>query len=225
MWSTLREEQSLLDCFREFQYLYRNNMAHHFFWHWVETERVFNDFPRYLSTYEKDLRTIMGHYLSQMKEGRILPIAHINELIVYLLTGKKRGTTSCGVELSRNYDIVSGKIHACADLPPGYTIGEIDEEGTPHIRERDLSPLVSYKTALGCHGCGVHPYCGGRCPVQALTGSPERLLQYCQLMRLHGGVVQDHMAEITTSMAANGITAQDLYDRSAVIAQFTDVTP
>ena len=34
MWSTLRENQSLLDCFREFHELRHRGWAEHFFWHW-----------------------------------------------------------------------------------------------------------------------------------------------------------------------------------------------
>jgi uncharacterized protein len=224
-WATLREEQSLEDCFEEFMFLYEKGISNHFFWHWVETEGAYENFPAYIQGYEKDLRMIMKRFIACLEDGTILPIAHINELILYLLTGRERGTTSCGVEVARNYDIMGGRIHACADLPEEMAIGVIDDEGLPHIREHSLASLVEYKKVLGCADCGVHPYCGGRCPVQALTGNPERLLHYCQLMRVHVGIVQESMSRIKEAMQKRGITAQMLYDRSAVIAQFTDVTP
>jgi sulfatase maturation enzyme AslB (radical SAM superfamily) len=104
-------------------------------------------------------------------------------------------------------------------------IGRIDEDGTPVFRDFDLSTLVEYKNRLGCNGCGVHPYCGGRCPVQAHISTPARLFQYCQLMRLHCGVVLDAMGEIRRIMQRRGIALQRLYDESAFLTQFTDVTP
>ncbi len=225
MWSTLREEQSLSDCFEQFMSLYHRGLVDHFFWHWVETVDAFDNFPFYADCYEKDLRAIMDEYLRHLSRGSLLPIAHINELILYLLTGKERGTTACGVEVSKNFDILGGKIHACADLPPEYEIGTIESDGTIHLRDHSLHELVAYKNQLGCYQCGVQAYCGGRCPVQALTSSPERLLQYCQLMRLHVGVVQQYMDRIIISMNKHELKSQKIYDLSAYIAQFTDVTP
>jgi uncharacterized protein len=224
-WSTLREEQSLADCFEEFMHLYQTGISNHFFWHWVETDSAYRDFDGYVRAYENDLSMILNRYVTSLKNGVILPIAHINELVLYLLTGRRRGTTSCAVEVAKNYDLINGKVHACADLPEEMAIGIIHEDGTPIIREYSLAPLVEYKKVLGCAECGVHPYCGGRCPVQALTGNAERLLQYCQLMRVHVGVVQDFMGSIVEAMRRAEIRAQMLYDSSAVIAQFTDVTP
>ena len=225
MWSTLREDQSLLDCFEEFSDLHGEGLADHFFWHWVETPEPFPDFEDYLTRYEKDLRQVMDAYTVALSEGKLLSIVHINELVLYLLTGKKRNTTGCGVEVDRNFDIVSGKIYACADLPISEPIGVIAEDGTPKLGEFDLTRFTSYKNDLECLRCGVHAYCGGRCPVQALVSGAERLNQYCQLMRLHVGVVRDYIQQIADLMAEKNITAQDIYDRSAFFAQFTDVTP
>jgi hypothetical protein len=44
-------------------------------------------------------------------------------------------------------------------------------------------------------------------------------------MRLHVGVVQEHLPEVIQAIAHSGVTLQDLYDRAAYYAQFTDVTP
>lgn len=224
MWSTLREEQSLSDCFKEFEYLNRKGVAGHFFWHWVETECPFRSLETYAEGYERDLKSIMEVYVSWLSEGRILSVIHLNELILYLLTGMERGTSACAVEMARNFDIMGGKVHPCADLPPEFAIGTIDDKGEPQIGTADLRSLVNYKEVLGCYQCGVHPYCGGRCPVQAIAG-PLRLKDYCQLMRLHVGIVQQYIPEILDHMFEHNITLQDIYDQSAFYAQFTDVTP
>ena len=225
MWSTLREHQSLLDCFTEFTYLFDRGLVDQFFWHWVESGDPFQDLNAYAEAYAGDLRQIMDIYVEKLKTGILLPITHINELVLYLLSGKKRESTACGVELARNYDIIGGRIHSCADLPPQYAIGTIDTDGLPHITSQDLTWLTNYKNDLGCNKCGVHSYCGGRCPVQAVTGSFKRLLQYCQLMRLHVITVYEFLDEITAALEKHGITLQDIYDRSALYVQFTDGTP
>lgn len=64
-----------------------------------------------------------------------------------------------------------------------------------------------------------------RCPVQALSGSPERTVQICALMRLHVGIVRERIAGIAKLLERNHITAQDIYDRSARFARYTDVVP
>ncbi|MDP2647147.1 MAG: SPASM domain-containing protein [Desulfobacterales bacterium] len=225
MWSTLREEQSLQDCFDEFLFLHRQNLADHFFWHWVETDAPFEDFDAYVKNYEKDFSMVMATYIQWLAEGKILPIAHVNELITYILTGMGRNSSACGVELAKNYDLVNGKIHSCADLPLDMAIGHIEADGTPKLDSAALSCLVEYKKDLNCRACGVHSYCGGRCPVQAFTNGYERLIQYCQLMRLHVGMVQESMPDIARALKARNISLQDLYDQSAYYAQFTDVTP
>jgi len=225
MWSTLREDQSLIDCFHEFSDLHDQGLVDQFFWHWVESSTPFKDLAGYAATYETDLRQIMDIYAEKLKKGMVLPITHINELVLYLLSGKSRKSTACGVELARNYDIVDGRIHSCADLPVQYSIGTIADDGTPHITPQDLSWLTNYKNDLGCKKCGVHGYCGGRCPVQAVTGSMERLLQYCQLMRLHVFTVNSYMDEIVSALETHAISPQQIYEESAFYVQFTDGTP
>jgi len=167
----------------------------------------------------------MSVYVEEISKGRLLPITHINELILYFLTGKERGHSACGVELSKNYDIVSGEVYPCADLPSILSIGKLNESGHLRLRDFDLSSLVEYKNRLGCYCCGVHAYCGGRCPVQVIAGSWQRTLQYCKLMRLHVGIVQEHMNEIIDEIRKNGILLQDIYNHSAFLAKYTDVVP
>lgn len=225
MWSTLRESQSLADCFQEFRDLHDQGLADLFFWHWVETATPYEDFAAYLAGYEKDLRQIMECYVAWIADGKVLPIIHLNELILFLLAGTGRKSSACGVELAANFDLIGGKIHACADLPLDMAIGDIAPDGRPLLNKKDLLSLVAYKDNLGCYLCGVHDYCGGRCPVQAHISGEERLLQYCQLMRLHVGVVQKYLPDIAGQMAARSLPAQALYDAAAFYAQFTDVTP
>ena len=224
-WSTLREEQSLSNCFQEFMRLYREGLVHHFFWHWAENRNPMDDFAGFVSKYGRELEQIMDVYVQKISEGEILPIVHINELILYLLTAKERGHSACGVELAKNYDIVSGKVFPCADLPSCLSIGELNSEGNLAIREYNLSSLVEYKNWLGCYECGVSSYCGGRCPVQIQTGSLERTYQYCQLMRLHVGVVQQRINEIQQALVRNGIKLQEIYNKSAFLSRYTDVVP
>ena len=225
MWSTLREEQSLSDCFEEFMFLKKKGFADQFFWHWVEAGEPFQDFETYLRRYEKELSAVMDAYMQWIRQGRILPVAHVNELIVYLLAGKKRNASACGVEQAQNYDLIDGKIHACADLPAELAIGRIEADGTPLVNTGHLAFLVNYKKDLGCYSCGVHSYCGGRCPVQAFTSGYLRMVQYCQLMRLHVGIVRTYCDDIVACLNKNGMHLQDVYDQSAFWAQFTDVTP
>ena len=224
-WSTLREEQSLLNCFEEFMRLYREGLVNHFFWHWAENREPFEDLPSYVVNYGQDLEKIMDIYVQKISKGIILPIAHVNELILFLLTAKERGHTACGVELAKNYDIVSGKVYPCADLPSCLSIGGLDKDRKLQLSEYDLDSLVEYKSWLGCYQCGVHFYCGGRCPVQVVAGSKERTYQYCQLMRLHVGLIQDRISDILGGLERNGITLQALYDQSAFMANYTDVVP
>jgi sulfatase maturation enzyme AslB (radical SAM superfamily) len=104
-------------------------------------------------------------------------------------------------------------------------LGVINIDGSFCIKDRDLSHLIGYKEVLGCNKCGIHSYCSGRCPVQALTGNQIRVKQYCQLMRLHVAVVLDFIKEIKILLDDKGISLQDIYNRSAFYTQFTDVTP
>ena len=224
-WSTIREEQSLLNCFEEFLRLYNSGLVNHFFWHWAEDREPFQNFPQFVKEYGRDLESVMDIYVQNISEGELLPIAHINELILFLLTSRERGHTACGVELAKNYDVVSGKVYSCADLPSSHSIGVLDESGRLNIDEYDLNSLVEYKDWLGCNRCGVHFYCGGRCPVQVLAGSKQRTYQYCQLMRLHVGIVQERISDILKGIQENGMTLQEINDRSASIAKYTDVVP
>jgi radical SAM protein with 4Fe4S-binding SPASM domain len=224
-WSTLRESQSLYDCFEGFMELYKKKLVNHFFWHWAEARHPFENLSSFLVRYGEELEKIMDLYVGAISQGRLLSIIHINELILYLLAGKERGHTACGVEMAKNYDIVSGEVFPCADLPSKLSIGKLDSEGNLRLKELDLGSLVEYKKQLGCLECGVPAYCGGRCPVQVLAGSWGRTLQYCQLMRLHVGIVQERTDEIYKAIKKNGISLQDIYDRSAFLAKYTDVVP
>ena len=225
MWSTLRESQSLRDCFEEFLFLESQNLIGHWFWHWVEAEEPFENFAEYCRNYEKDLRYILNVYIDRLKAGCPFSIIHLDELILFLLTNTKRQTTGCGVEENRNFDLVGGRILACADLGMEWELGRVDKSGHAYLENLDFQPIIDYKKHLGCFECGVHTYCGGRCPVQAVSSTPQRLIEYCQLMRLHVGVVLQYMRTISTELNRQHISVQQLYDRSAMFAQFTDVTP
>jgi len=53
----------------------------------------------------------------------------------------------------------------------------------------------------------------------------KRTYQYCQLMRLHVGIIQERISGILRGLEKNGITLQTLYDQSAFLAKYTDVVP
>lgn len=228
IWSTMRAGMSLFDCFRSFMYFKERGQAEHFFWHWEEAEGRIPDFPQYLEAYLKDVDKVMEIYLEHLARDDLLSIVHVNELILYLLTRKRRGSTSCGVEKMANFDITGdGKVHGCADLPGSRSIGRIGDRGEILFKKdagERLRRLVDYKADLGCFACGVEPYCGGRCPVQIHTGGIERARQYCVMMRAHVGLVKNYMGEITDLMDKHAFTLGDIY-RSARYAKFTDVTP
>jgi uncharacterized protein len=228
IWATLRPGMSLWDCFDSFMYFRKREEAEHFFWHCDEGDGMIPDLAGYLDGYRRDLERIMGIYVEHMSRGDLLSLIHVNDLLLYLFTRKRRGTTACAVEKMENFDIIGdGKVHACADLPETMSIGRISESGQiifePDARER-LGRIVSYKDELGCSACGVEPYCGGRCPVQANTGGIGRARQYCFMMREYVKTVKDYAGRIADLMVAEGITPEDLY-RSAHITKFADVTP
>ena len=50
-WSTLREEQSLFNCFEEFIRLYQEGWVNHFFWHWAENRSPIADVDTYVKRY------------------------------------------------------------------------------------------------------------------------------------------------------------------------------
>jgi radical SAM protein with 4Fe4S-binding SPASM domain len=219
---------SLKDCFDSFLYFRDRGHAEHFFWHWDEAEGEIKDLRDYLKTYGRDLHEIMETYVECLGQGDLLSILHINELILYLLTQKRRGSTACAVEKMANFDIIGdGRVHACADLPQTMNIGTISDNGEVMFKSGavdSLKKIVSYKEEFGCHRCGVEPYCGGRCPVQACTGGIERAKQYCFMMREHVSIVKQYMAAVTDAMIKQGWTFADFH-ASARLAKFTDVTP
>lgn len=215
MWSTLREGQSLLKCFEEFLRLYDERLVNHFFWHWLETHEDFKDFPAYFKEYLEDFRTIVDHYIEELKKNVLLPIAHLNELILYLLTGKERRHTACGAELDTNYDLVGGEILACVDLP--FETGR-ELKQNPH-------QLLILKERLNCDQCEIYFYCGGRCPIQIIYGTKLRTRQYCELLKAHVKIVKERLGKIEKILLENNMTPQDIYNRSAFIVRYTDVTP
>jgi len=228
IWATLRPGMSLWDCFESFMYFRARAEAEHFFWHCDEGDGMIPDLSGYLDNYRRDLEKIMGVYLEHMSRGDLLSLIHVNELLLYLFTKKRRGTTACAVERMENFDIIGdGKIHACADLPEAMSIGRILESGEI-VFEADakarLQKMVGYKKDLGCSACGVETYCGGRCPVQANTGGIGRARQYCFMMREYVKTVKQHATRIADLMIEKGITLGDLY-RSAHLTKFADVTP
>ncbi len=222
-WSTLREGQSLRNCFDQFLAYQEQSLVQHFFWHWAESPEPYGDFEEYVRRYGAELEYVMDTYVGRLRRGQLLSIVHLNELVLYLMTGKARGHSACAVELAENYDIVGGALTACADLP--LSMGMLPDIVADSETYPDLLGLVTYRDTLGCSECGVYPYCGGRCPVQVLAGSPERTLQICQLMRLHVGTVQERLPDITRGFARAGITVRDVYGSSAYVAGYTDVVP
>uniref|UniRef100_A0A7C4TC81 4Fe-4S cluster-binding domain-containing protein n=1 Tax=candidate division WOR-3 bacterium TaxID=2052148 RepID=A0A7C4TC81_UNCW3 len=215
MWSTLREGQSLMKCFEEFLRLYNDSLVNHFFWHCLETQEDFKDFPAYFKSYTEDLKIIIDYYITQLKKGNLLPIAHINELLLYLITKKERNHTACGAELDTNYDLVGGHILACVDLP--------FDKGKE--LKQNPNDILRLKEALGCFKCNIHFYCGGRCPIQVIYGTSLRTRQYCDLLKAHVGIVESRLDEIKSILDEKKITLQDIYNRSAFIVRYTDVTP
>jgi len=228
IWSTLRPGMSLSDCFTSYLDFREKGHAQHFFWHWDEADGEIPDLAGYLECYKTELDTIMRVYVDRLAQGDLLSMVHINELLLYFLTQKRRGSTACAVEKMANFDIIGdGRVHACADLPETMDIGEMTESGEVRIRadaQERLANIVAYKGDLGCDDCGVEPYCGGRCPVQVHIGGIERARQYCFMMREHVRTVKQYLADITESMLKQGMGLEDLY-RSARYARFTDVTP
>lgn len=223
MWSTLREEQSLRDCFIEFKKLYRENLVDYFFYHFAESKDPYKDIKNYAKKYEKDFRIILMDYINSLNHGEIMPIIHLNELLSFILLGYKRGHTSCGVELLKNFDIVGGEIYPCADLSDEFKIGDLSNLN--EIKNSRLNYLTEYKKLLECNICGIEFYCGGRCPVQALMGSYVRTKEICQLLRLHVAMVMEQIDEIKKAMEKNNITPMMLYLNSGYLSKLTDVIP
>jgi len=228
IWSTMRPGMSLMDCFQAFLSFRERGEAEHFFWHWDEAEGTISDLPSYIESYRRDLMGIMETYAAFLEQGILLSLIHINDLLLYFLTGKRRGFSACGVERMANFDVMGdGKVHGCADLPEAMSIGYITDSGEvvfrPDARDR-LASVVAYKSKLGCPACGVEAYCGGRCPVQANTGGIERARQYCYMMRDHVRTVKGYTARIAEVMLKRNLGLADLY-ASARLTKFADVTP
>jgi len=59
-WSTIREEQSLLNCFEEFLRLYNQGLVNHFFWHWAEDRKPFQNFPQFVRKYGKTMMSFQA---------------------------------------------------------------------------------------------------------------------------------------------------------------------
>jgi len=76
MWSTLREEQSLGDCFDEFMSLRNDGIVDHFFWHWVEKSEPMDGLEVFACAYEDALRRIMSTYLTRLQAGELLSMGY-----------------------------------------------------------------------------------------------------------------------------------------------------
>ena len=225
-WSTIREGQSLWDCFEEFLYLYEEGLADYFFWHLAETNEPFKDFISFAARYGEELERILDVWEARLKEGKLLPLLPVNELLVFWLTGEKRGHSACGVELATNFDLVGGKVLACADLPAEFSLAELSPAGEIFWKGNGLlKSLVAYREILGCEKCGVFSYCGGRCPVQVLTGDPSRTLAYCELTRLFVGLSGERFSRLKETLSRFNFTPQFIYGHSACLARYTDVIP
>ena len=101
------------------------------------------DFPGYVQRYGEELESVVHTYIERLRQGTLLSIIHLNELVLYLLTGRIRGHSACAVELSENYDIVGGRLTACADLP--LSLGVLPAVAGERDESPDLSFLVSYR--------------------------------------------------------------------------------
>jgi hypothetical protein len=93
-----------------------------------------------------------------------------------------------------------------------------------------LAPLVGYlidrfrlfnsvRHERNCHACR-----GDRLHDPACTAA-ELARRICQLMKLHVGIVAQRLPDIARAMQEDGMSAQDVYDRSAYAARYTDVVP
>ncbi len=228
MWSTLRENQSFKDCIDAFLQLHDEGLVNYFFWHFLETEEPFIDFENFYFNYSGDLEYLLEIYINSLKEGKILPILPLNELIYFKLVGEKRKTTACKVELMRNFDVVNDKVVPCIDLPLDFYFARIDEKKRLDFKNKDeindfFENLMKYKKVLSCSKCKAHYYCGGRCPVQAVS-SLERTKNYCELTRLFVKKVEDRFIEIKPLIEKN-ITAENFYEEFVFPVHFTDVVP
>lgn len=221
MWSTIRENMSLRDCYLEFLKLYKERLTDYFFWHLVEERAPIKNFENFRVTYLEDLSFLFEEFVSHIKAGQILPLLPLCELFFFLLKGIRRGHTGCGIEKLRNFDILSGKILPCVDLGE-----EISFKDPGKIKELkgNLERLVNYKEEFGCADCLAEFYCGGRCPVLIKT-SPLRAKQYCLLMRDFVELARSKIEELKRALVKSSITAEELYFPYGYLVLLTDVVP
>jgi len=86
-----------------------------------------------------------------------------------------------------------------------------------------LNDLISYKNILNCFNCEAHYYCGGRCPVQAVS-SLERTKKYCELTKLFTRKVENHLERIEP-IIKQLCSLENFYLRFVFPVYFTDVVP
>jgi len=228
MWSTLREEQNFLDCIFAFLENYEKGLIDYFFWHFLESSEDFKNFKAFYKSYEDGLKFLLGKYLENLKNGKVLPFLPLNELIFIKLTDQKREGTACQVELLKNFDVVGDKVVPCIDMPEDFYFAKNNGNGGLSFKERSeiegfLKNLIKYKEELGCFSCEAHFYCGGRCPVQAIS-SFERTKGYCELTRLFVRQTEFFFEEIKTLLLKR-ISLEEFYWRFVFPVYFTDVVP
>lgn len=228
MWSTIRENMSLLDCFEEFLSLYKECKVSYFFWHLLEGNEPIKDFEKFKRTYLKNLQVIIEVFLNHLSNEKILPLLPICELIFFLMQGIRRGHTACGVEKLRNFDIQGGKILPCADYGEEIILGKISKENGVYMDKASslekLKSLVLYKNYFGCKECQAEFYCGGRCPVLIKT-SPLRAKQYCILTKEFVRIVQEKWPEILKIFKDLNLDPKRLYFPYGYTTLLTDVIP
>ncbi len=150
LWATLREGQSLRNCFDQFLTYRDRALADHFFWHWAESPEPYDDFQKYLRRYGSELESVVQIYVERLQHGELLSVVHLNELVLYLMTGEVRGHSACAVELAENFDIVGGRLTACADLP--LSIGTLPDSAIGQATCPDLRGLVTYRGSSWLRG-------------------------------------------------------------------------
>ncbi len=228
MWSTIRENMSLLDCLEEFLSLYREDKTSYFFWHLLEGNEPVKDFERFKISYSKDLQILIEVFLQHLSDGKVLPLLPLCELIFFLMQGIRRGHTACGVEKLRNFDIQGGKILPCADYGEEIILGGVSKDNGVYMDKESsmekLKNLVLYKDYFGCKECQAEFYCGGRCPV-LIKVSPARAKQYCILTREFVRIVKESFPEILKIFKALNLDPKNLYFPYGYTTLLTDVIP
>lgn len=228
MWSTLREEQSFKDCFEAFLQLYEEGLVDYFYWHFLDTQESFRNFGKFYENYKRDLEYLLQIYIQNLKKEKILPILPLNELIYFNIYQKRRTTTACKVELMKNFDIVSGKVVPCIDIPFNFYFAKINKKGVlkfknSHLIQKFFDTLLEYRHFLKCFDCEAYYYCGGRCPVQAMINL-ERAKNYCELTKLFVKEVKN-LFESNRILISKLISIENFYERFVFPVYFTDVIP